>query len=177
MRIKFWITVVMLSIFSACSTDSLTGKNEKQDLESKKEEWINLEINEGGYNLEVPVPTPEIAKGKSISNYSEDNGELNVIAGESFNLILFDDESQMNTVLNQIKNHPFYKVEIVTQTDSTLLYRYYIENNPKEEWQIYAERSIGSPKLIVKSNKDGHFTEFYARKMLESARNIKRLSK
>jgi len=166
MIVKNLITIVAISMLWACSStpDSKSGK-----IENEKPQWVEIDTKDGGYALNVFVPTPDITKGEARVEYLDDSGELQVNSGDNFNYSMYEDESQMGMMLNEIKNHPFYKVEIIEQTDSTLLYRYYLENGSKETWQFYAERSLGQPLLLIRSDNDGTFSEFYARKMLESA--------
>lgn len=169
MNTKFFIIAILISTLWACDSGPA---NKTKSNEKEKPQWVKLETKEGGYLLNIFVPTPDIAKGEVVVKYLEDSGELRVTAGAHFDYSMFEDESQMQMTLNEIRNHPFYKVEIVEKTDSTLLYRLYLENNSKETWQFYAERSLGQPLLLIRSNKAGVYSEFYARKMLESALKI-----
>lgn len=168
MNLKIIISAIIVATILGC-TDEPGQPVTENIVEKEKPLWVPLDANLGGFALKVFVPTPEIAKGESKVEYLEDSGELSVSAGEKFGLIIFEDESQMNMMLNEIENHPFYKSEIISQTDSTLLYRYYLENGNKEVWNFYTERSLGQPLLIVRSNQNMEFDEFYARKMLESS--------
>jgi hypothetical protein len=169
MKIKVLFVALLISTFWACDS----GSAEKSEIIKKeKPQWVEIDGNTGGYQLQIFVPIPKIAKGETKVEYLENTGELTVIAGDYFDYSMYEDESQMEKALIEIKNHPFYKVEIVEQTDSTLLYRYFNESINKESWQFYTERSLGQPLLIVKSNKDKLFSEFYARLMLESSLKI-----
>jgi hypothetical protein len=166
MKTKILITAIIFSTFGACDSGSST-KSETKKVE--KPQWVEIDANTGGYNLQIFAPLPEITKGEATVTFMENTGELNISTGEYFNYSLYEDESQMETTINDIKHHPFYNVEIVEQTDSTLLYRFYVEGMNKENWHFYAERSLGQPLLIVRSNSDMMFSEFYARKMMDSA--------
>ena len=171
MNIKIFLAAILVSAFWACESES--GNTEKAKTNEKvKPQWVEMEALAGGYALNVFVLVSEVAKNEAKIEYLEDTGELMVSTGEHFDLLMYEDESQMESTLNEIKNHPFYDVEIIEQTDSTLLYRYFIENRDNDNWQFYAERSLGLPLLLVRSNNDGVFKEFYARKMLESALKI-----
>jgi hypothetical protein len=169
MKTNILIVAVLLSIFWACGTESST---KSETIIVEKPQWVEIDANTGGYNLQIFVPILEIVKGEPSIKFMENTGELNIRAGEYFDYSLYEDESQMETTINEIKHHPFYEVEIVQQTDSTLLYRYYVEGMDKENWQFYTERSLGNPLLIVRSNNDMIFSEFYARKMMDSALKI-----
>ena len=173
MRSKLLMSAILSILLFSCETGQ--EKQSKTKKEEAAPQWIEMDVNDGGYALKLFVPTVDIAKGEGQVEYLENSGELHLKAGEEFDVYMYEDDPRMQAVLNEIKHHPFYKVEIIEQTDSTLLYRYYLENLDKETWQFYAERSLGQPVLVVKSNKEGMFTEFYARLMLESALKIEPL--
>ena len=175
MNLRLLIVTIFSLLFWACASDSESGTKTK-NVEKDKQEWIVVEANEGGYALQVFIPYSEKVKNEINVEYLEDSGELKVVAGVDFDYSLFEDESQMNMVLNEIENHPFYKVEIVEQTDSTLLYRFFLDDGSKEVWHFYSERSLGQPLLLIRSNQNGMFNEFYARKMLESSLKITALN-
>jgi hypothetical protein len=172
MKIKILLVAILISIFWACNSDPV---EKSEIIIAEKPQWLEIDANTGGYNLQIFVPVPEIAKGETTVEYRENTGELNVKSGFHFDYSIYEDESQMRTILSEINHHPFYDVEIVEQTDSTLLYRFFIEDMDKETWHFYTERSLGQPLLIIRSNKDMMFSEFYARKMLESSLKITRL--
>lgn len=175
MNIRLIIVAIIASFSWAC-TSSPESETKSINIEKEKEQWTVLEARDGGYALQIFVPTPEIVKEEPKIEYVENRGELWVVAGEEFEYYIYEDESQMNMILNEIKSHPFYKVEIVEQTDSTLLYRYFLENENKEVWHFYSERSLGQLLLMIRSNQNGDFSEFYARKMLESSLKITALN-
>lgn len=171
MNSKLLIIAILSLIFWACSSESdSSGKAKEVDVE--KQQWRAMEANEGGYALQVFVPYSENGNDEGLVEYLVDRGELRVADGEDFDYYIYEDESQMNMVLNEIANHPFYKVEIIEQTDSTLLYRFYLDDGTKEVWHFYSERSLGQPLLMIRSNQNGKFDEYYARKMLESSLKI-----
>ena len=163
------IIVAIIASFSWACTSNSESETETKSSDKEKEQWIVLEVKEGGYSLQVFVPIPEISKGETKIEYMEDLGELKVVAGEEFDYFIYEDESQINMVLNEINNHPFYQVEIIEQTDSTLLYRFFLEDGSNEVWHFYSERSLGQPLLMMRSNQNKDFNEYYSRKMLESS--------
>lgn len=171
MYIKILFAAILISLLWACESEPGSKEKEKAS-EKEKPQWVEMEANAGGYALNVFVLVSEVSKSEANIEYLEDTGELRVSTGEHFDLSMYEDESQMESTLNEIKNHPFYEVEVIEQTDSTLLYRYFIEDRDNDNWQFYTERSLGQPLLLVRSNKDGIFEEFYTRKMLESALKI-----
>ena len=173
MNLRLLIVTIFSLLFWTCASDS--GVKTK-NVENDKQEWIVMEVNKGGYALKVFMPYSERIKNEANVEYLEDRGELKVVAGEDIDYSIFEDESQMNMILNEIENHPFYKVEIIEQTDSTLLYRFFMEDGSKEIWHFYSERSLGQPLLLIRSNQDGMFNEYYARKMLESSLKITTLN-
>ncbi|RLD26016.1 MAG: hypothetical protein DRI54_03690 [Bacteroidetes bacterium] len=175
MKIEVAIVAILTSMLLACTSDPNT-ETETEKIEIEKELWTSVESREGGYALTVFIPTPDIVKEEAKIEYLEDRGELRVMAGEEFDYYIYEDESQMNMILNEINGHPFYKVEIIEQTDSTLLYRYFLENESKEVWHFYTERSLGQPMLMIRSNQNGDFNEFYARKMFESSLKLTTLN-
>ena len=165
MKQSLAIVVFFATMFWACTSDSGTDMKTNK-VEKDKQQWATMNTNEGGYALQVFVPVYETEKEEARIEYLEDQGELRVVAGDEFDFSIFEDESQMNMMLNEIKNHPFYKVEIIEQTDSTLLYRFFLEDESKEVYHFYTERSLGQPLLLIRSNQNKEFSEFYARKML-----------
>jgi hypothetical protein len=175
MKMKIVMAFIFAFTFFAC-TSEVDSNAKTKNVEKEKQQWTVVEAREGGYSLQVFVPTPEIVKGEVKIEYLEDRGELKVVAGEVFDYIIYEDESQMNMILNEINNHPFYKVEIVEQTDSTLLYRFFLEDRSKEVWHFYSERSLGQPLLMIRSNHNGDFNEYFARKMLESSLKLTALN-
>lgn len=175
MKQSLAIVVFFATMFWACTSDSGTDMKTNK-VEKDKQQWATMNTNEGGYALQVFVPVYETEKEEARIEYLEDQGELRVVAGDEFDFSIFEDESQMNMMLNEIKNHPFYKVEIIEQTDSTLLYRFFLEDESKEVYHFYTERSLGQPLLLIRSNQNKEFSEFYARKMLESSLKITALN-
>ena len=170
---KLKTIIVALLLFSIWSCNSETSTEEKvPEVEVKESEWIDVETTAGGYFLSIPIPIPRIAQGEGKIEFSDVSGELDVQAGEYFGYLVYEDESQIKSTIETINNHPFYNVEIVEQTDSTLLYRLFSEQMDKEAWHFYCERSLGIPLLIVSSKQEVEYSEFYTRKMLESALNI-----
>jgi len=169
MKYKLILVVIITSFFWACNSNT---EPETNDIQIEKEEWTVVEVRDGGYALQVFVPVPEIAKGEAKIEYLENVGELKIIVGEKIDYYMYEDESQMNMILNEINSHPFYNVEIVEQTDSTLLYRFFLEDGSNEIWHFYSERSLGQPLLMIRSNQNGNFNEYYARKMLESSLKV-----
>ena len=163
------IIVALVASFSWACTSNSEPETKTKNVEKEKEQWTVVEVKDGGYALQVFVPIPEISKGETKIEYLEDKGELKVLAGKNFDYYIYEDESQMNMVLNEINNHPFYQIEIIEQSDSTLLYRFFLEDGSREVWHFYTERSLGQPLLMIRSNQSGDFNEFYARKMLESS--------
>jgi hypothetical protein len=168
MKQSLIIVAMFASLFLGCTSDSDSGHND-ETIENDNQLWSKMDTREGGYALQVFVPTSEIEKGETKIQYLEDLGELRVVSSENFDFSIFEDESQMNIILNEINNHPFYKVEIVEKTDSSLLYRFFLEDKRKDVWHFYTERSLGQPLLLIRSNQNVEFNEFYARKMLESS--------
>jgi len=175
MNRKIAFVAILTSMLWACTSEP-KSETKTEEVEIENQQWTSVESREGGYALKVFIPTPDIVNGATKIEYLEDRGELRVMAGEEFNFIIYEDESQMNMILNEINGHPFYKVEIVEQTDSTLLYRYFLENGSKEIWHFYSERSLGQPLLMIRSNQSGDFNEFYARKMFESSLKLTTLN-
>ena len=173
---KKLLLVAIIASFSWACTSSPESETITINAEEEKEQWTVLEARDGGYALQIFVPTSEIVKKEPKIEYVENMGELRIVAGEEFDYYIYEDESQMNMILNEIKSHPFYKVEIIEQTDSTLLYRFFLEIENKEVWHFYSERSLGQPLLMIRSNQNGHFNEFYARKMLESSLKLTSLN-
>lgn len=168
MKQSLSMVVVFASLFLACTSDSDTG-NKEEAISNDNQQWTKLDTREGGYALQVFVPTSEIEKGDTEIEYLEDLGELRVVSSENFDFSIFEDVSQMDIILNEINNHPFYKVEIIDKTDSTLLYRFFLEDKRKDVWHFYTERTFGQPLLLIRSNQNEEFNEFYVRKMLESS--------
>ena len=175
MNLRLLIITIFSLMFWSCASDSNKSAKTK-NVDNEKKQWTAIEANEGGYALQVFVPYSEIGNEEAMVEYLVDRGELRVVAGESFDYFIYEDESQMNMVLNEINNHPFYQVEIIEQTDSTLLYRFFLEDGSNEVWHFYSERSLGQPLLMIRSTQNGDFNEYYARKMLESSLKITALN-
>jgi len=178
MKHKFLYSILLLSFVWSCGNE--TPKEDIQQEETQQEkpveendpEWDDIAVLNGGFKFSLKVPSEAIANSKSQITYHEDRGELEVSAGEMYDLFIMEDDFQMQLVKDEIMNHPFYKVEMILENDSSLVYRYYTENGSKEEWHIYAERSLGQTKLLIRSNSEKEFNEYETRKMLESTLSI-----
>ena len=178
MNIKYLFSVLLIGLFWGCGNENPTDKtdsdgiNENQIVDEAENEWETIEVNDGGYKLSIKIPNEKIAQGKSQVIYHEDIGELEVKVGGIYDLFILEDESQLSMVKNEISDHPFFKVEIVLENDSSLLYRYYQEEVVGDRWHIYAERKIGASMLLIRSNEEREFSEYEAKKMLESVLSI-----
>lgn len=178
MKSKYLFSILLIGVFWACGSENPTDKmdsdaiNENQIVDEAENEWETIKINDGGYKLSIKIPNEKIAQGRSKVIYHEDIGELEIKVGGIYDLFILEDESQLSMVKNEIADHPFFKVEIVIENDSSLLYRYYQEEVSGDRWHIYAERKIGSAMLLIRSNNDREFSEYEAKKMLESVLSI-----
>jgi len=175
MKYSILLSSLFIFLLSSCGNEESKGNAESPETNQIEEsnDWETIAINEGGFKLSMKIPSQEVARTKSEIIYNEDFGELEIGVGKMFNLLLFEDESQIEMVKNEIKSHPFYKVELSVENDSTLLYRYYTEEGAKEQWHIYVERKYNSSILMIRSNETMEFSEFESKKMLESALSIK----
>lgn len=167
------LSLALLLILNSCGESSDTENTVKEELKIEGEnEWKEISINEGGFRFQMKVPSDEIAGASESIFYNEDLGELEISMGNNFELLVFEDESQMEMIKNEISNHPFYKLEMVIENDSSLLYRLYTEDGSKEQWHIYTEKSTGGGELIISSGTSKNFSEYEAKKMFESAQSI-----
>lgn len=167
------LSILLLFILSSCGSDQAKENTEIEEVTTEeKNEWKEISINESGFKLQMKIPSEEITKASEEVLYDEDLGELEVKIGNTFDLLIFEDESQMEMVKNEINNHPFYKVEIVIENDSSLLYRYYSEGGSKEQWHIYVEKPSGESTLLIRSSDTEEFSEYESKKMLESALSL-----
>lgn len=179
MKQLFIYSFLLLTLIWSCTNESSIENSSVEEAEIEEAEveeennWVGLAVLDGGFRLGIDVPNEKIAKGKSEIVYHEDRGELEILAGEHFDIFLLEDQSQMEMVKNELNDHAFYKVEFVVSNDSSLLYRQYIEDDAKDQWHMYCERSIGSSKLLVRSNESIPFSEYEAKLMLQSALSIK----
>lgn len=174
MKYSFSLVVLILVFLSSCGDAGNTAENTIEESTNKEEsnEWDEITIRDGGFKLTMKIPTEEIAGGKSEVIYHEDLGELEIHVGKNFDLFIFEDESQIEMIKNEISNHPFYKVEYVVENDSSLLYRYFTEDGSNEQWHTYVEKKIGPSSLLIRSNESLDFSEYASKKMLESALSI-----
>lgn len=158
---------VILLVVGSC-------RNEKapETEESKENEWIQQEINQAGFQFLVSVPSVDIIKKEVAYTFDEELGELWMDGGENFKLWVYEDEPHMEEKRAGI-SHPYYDTEVAIETDSTLVYRHYKEGETTSFWHVYVERSIRGTSIIIESDPEQQFNEFYARKMLESALAIK----
>lgn len=169
MKNRFKLYLLLLIVTAGCQNQSEEKKT------PEKKDYISKEIRTGGYRLTMQLPSSPVVKGAYDVSFNEERGELNIKNGAEFGLIIYEDESQLEATKNQINQHPYYSVEVVEESDSTLLYRFYVDGSPKDLWHFYAERKIGQPLTLFKSNDQMEFTEFYARKMLASALTTEQL--
>ncbi len=179
MKRNFLYSIVLLFFVWSCGSETPTEEktaDSEVTHESIEEvdnpEWDDIAVLSGGFKFSLKVPSESIANSKSLITYHEDSGELELNVGEMYNLIIIEDDFQMQTVKDEIMNHPFYKVEMIVENDSSLVYRFYTEDASKEAWHIYAERTVDGSKLIIRSNSEMEFNEYETRKMLESSLSI-----
>ena len=173
-RYSFLIVV----LFWACgneNNDTPVVEGNQEDLienEVEVKEWEGLAVLESGFKFGIDLPTESVANGKRKTIYHEDLGELEITVGPNFDLFVFEDESQMAMVKNELNDHAFYKVEFVVENDSSLFYRQFTEEGENDQWHIYVERNIGASTLLVRSNEAQSFSEYHAKIMLQSALKI-----
>jgi hypothetical protein len=180
MKTIFLSSILGLFLIWSCSNESTKEEPVEKSTEVEETEveevnnWIGLAILDGGFRLGIDVPSENVSNGKSEIIYHEDIGELEIIDGEHFDILLLEDESQIEMVKNDLNNHAFYNVEFIVVNDSSLLYRQYTEdNNKKDQWHMYCERKLGPSMLLVRSKGDISFSEYQAKLMLQSALSIK----
>lgn len=172
-------SIVLLFFVWSCGSEtqneeksSSTEVTHESVVEVDDPEWDDIAVLSGGFKFSLKVPSKSIANSKSLITYHEDNGELELSVGEMYNLIIIEDDFQMQSMKDEIMNHPFYKAEMIVENDSSLVYRFYTEGGSKEAWHIYAERSVAGSNLLIRSNSEMEFNEYETRKMLESALSI-----
>lgn len=171
-RYSFLIAVLFWSCGNENNDTPVVEENQEEVIEVEVNEWEGLAVLESGFKFGIDLPTEQIANGKRKTIYHEDLGELEITVGPNFDLFVFEDESQMAMVKNELNDHAFYKVEFVVENDSSLLYRQYTEEGQDDQWHIYVERNIGASTLLVRSNEARPFSEFHAKLMLQSALSI-----
>jgi hypothetical protein len=190
MKLKFFYSITLIAFLSSCgdtqqlddnsseenpTEEKSTGKEikeAKKTIVMDSEEWVKIAVSSSGFSFKLYVPNEKVAHEKSEVIYHEESGELEILAGEMFDLILIEDAFRMEDMKAEINGHPFYKVEMILENDSSLIYRYYTEGGTKESWHIYAERSVNGSRFLIQSNKDKEFNEYETRKMLESTLTI-----
>lgn len=186
MKNILFYSLIIAVVFSSCSNEDTTKEKQEgnaseqssdsgQEItpeEATEENWETITVLEGGFRLGMKIPNEKVAGGKSDVKYLEDRGELEVRVGNNFDIFLLEDQSQIELVKNELNDHAFFKVELKVVNDSSLLYRQYTEDSAKDQWHMYAERNIGSSKIIVRSNEAIPFSEYQAKLMLQSALSI-----
>ncbi len=177
MKRKFLYSIILLSFVWSCGNEAPVKETppeviQEEVVEVEDADWDDIAVLNGGFKFSLKVPSKEIAKAQSQITFHEDRGELEIAVGEMYNLIIIEDEFQMQSVKEEIMNHPFYKVEMILENDSSLVYRYYTEGDSKEAWHIYVERNLEQSKLIIRSNSEKEFNEYETRVMLESTLSI-----
>ncbi len=176
MKPIYLFSALIIAMLWACGNNETTEETTTDESPAAAAEiekgWKGLAILESGYKFSIEVPDNSIADNISKVDYLEDRGELEITVGKNFDIFIIEDESQMLMVKNELKTHPFYKVEFIVENDSSLLYRLFNEEGSKEQYQMYSERKIGPSTLLIRSNETSDFSEFEAKLMLQSALSI-----
>lgn len=159
----------MLLMLSACEQSS-SNQSSASAADSSNDSLFM--VTEGPFAFSILLPKDLMISDSTLLRFMPSTGEMVIQIGEGFRLLVREESSSLQQLLEESASSGVFTNQPVEQDDQVVIYQQFLPTGEAWYYQVAGVVRHESKAYSVRSDPMGEFTLFEARQMAEAIRGI-----
>ncbi|MCC6599226.1 MAG: hypothetical protein IT223_00965 [Crocinitomicaceae bacterium] len=131
-----------------------------------------INVDQGPFRFSIGLPKDLMIGAPAAIVFNSATGELDIKIGDTFHIVLNQEEKKMNAVLKELSSDNLFENKILEQTESMVVYQQVLPTGEPYSFNFSAILQAGGKWYYIKSWAIGEFTLEQINRMKQAVETI-----